>query len=267
MTGLEAVGITVRYREREALTHVSLRVGAGEVVGVVGPNGSGKTTLLRALAGLQLVADGEVRLDGDALRSIPRRALARRLAYVSQDPVSEFAFTALEVVLMGRAPHGVGLGLASEVDLTIARHALAQLDVADLEARSIRQLSGGERQRVFLARALAQQPAVLLLDEPTTHLDLEHQIGICALVRDLAASDAMAVGVVLHDLGLAAAYCDRVLLLRAGHTVRVGYPRDVLTVGYIEEVFGVTVRVEEHPDTGAPVVLPEVMPRMPRDGA
>jgi iron complex transport system ATP-binding protein len=258
---LEARDVSVRYGGLGALTEVSADVQAGEVVGIVGPNGSGKTTLLRVLAGLLAPAHGIVRLDGRPVGDFARRDLARVLAYVPQDPVCEFAFTALEVVLMGRAPHGSGLGLASRADLVVARDALARLDVANLEDRPIHRLSGGERQRVFLARALAQRPAVLLLDEPTTHLDLEHQLGICGLMRDLAHDGGLAVVAVLHDLTLAGGHCDRVVLLGEGRTVAVGPPSEVLSVAAIERVFRVGVRVERHPTTGAPFILPDMRPR------
>ena len=257
---LEARDVSVRYGGIGALTGVSVGVAPGEVVGIVGPNGSGKTTLLRALAGLLAPAPGDVRLGDRPIGAWARRDLARVLAYVPQDPVSEFAFTALEVVLMGRAPHGSGFGLAGPGDLTVARDALARLDVAALEDRPIQRLSGGERQRVFLARALAQRPAVLLLDEPTTHLDLEHQLGIGALMRLLAHDDGLAVASVLHDLTLAGAYCDRLVLLAAGRIVAAGPPAEVLAPATIERVFRVAVRVERHPATGAPVVLPTIDP-------
>jgi iron complex transport system ATP-binding protein len=260
---VEARDLSVRYGGLWALRDVSVAIRPGEAVGIVGPNGSGKTTLLRALAGLVTPARGLVRLDDRPVRGFARRDLARVLAYVPQDPASAFAFTALEVVLMGRAPHGSGLGLAGPGDLTVARQALARLDVTHLEHRPIQTLSGGERQRVFLARALAQRPAVLLLDEPTTHLDLAHQLGLCALMHALAEGEGLTVAAVLHDLSLAAAYCDRVVLLEAGRIVAVGSPREVLTATAVERVFRVAVRIERHPTTGAPFVLPDVGPRGP----
>jgi iron complex transport system ATP-binding protein len=260
---LEARDLSVRYGALQAISDVSVDVRPGEVVGIVGPNGSGKTTLVRALAGLARPAAGVVRLGERPVGGFARRDLARLVAYVPQDPVTAFAFTALEVVLMGRAPHGHGLGLAGRSDLAVAREALARLDVTHLEDRPIQRLSGGERQRVFLARALAQRPAVLLLDEPTTHLDLAHQLGICSLMRELALGDGLTVAAVLHDLTLAGAYCDRVVLLAAGRIVAAGPPREVLTAAAIEAVFRVAVRVERHPTTGAPFVLPDVGPGGP----
>jgi len=253
---IEAERLSFAYDRGPVLADVSLTVAAGELVGVIGPNGGGKTTLVRLLSGVLAPDAGVVRLDGRPLAAYRRRDLARRLAVVPQDPTLEFPFTALEVVLMGRAPHLAALGFPRAGDVEIARVAMARLGVAEVEDRPLDHLSGGERQRVLLARALAQEPAVLLLDEPTTHLDLRHQVGIYDVVHELARARGVAVVSVLHDLNLAALYCDRLLLLAGGRVVRQGPPAEVLDAGTLSVAYATDVQVTVNPVTGAPVVLP-----------
>jgi iron complex transport system ATP-binding protein len=253
---LAAEGVSFAYGRRPVLRAVDLAVAPGELVGVIGPNGGGKTTLVRLLAGVRRPDAGVVRLDGRPLGDLTRRELARRLAVVPQDPSIEFPFTALEVVLMGRAPHLPGLALPRAGDVEIARAAMARLDVAEVEDRPLDQLSGGERQRVLLARALAQAPDVLLLDEPTTHLDLRHQVGIYDVVEALRQERGLAVVSVLHDLNLAALYCDRLVLLAGGRVVADGSPAAVLTADALAHAYGAEVQVGRNDATGAPIVLP-----------
>ena len=253
---LAAEAVSFAYGDAAVLHAVDVAVAPGEIVGVIGPNGSGKTTLVRVLSGTVAPAAGLVRLDGIPLASLRRRERARRLAVVPQDPVLEFPFTALEVVLMGRAPYLGTLGFPRARDLAIARDAMSRLDVAGLEDRPLDRVSGGERQRVLLARALAQEARVLLLDEPTTHLDLRHQAGMHDVVRALARERGVAVVSVLHDLNLAALYCDRLVLLAGGRVVRAGTPADVLSADVLRSAFATDVYVGVHPVTGGPVVLP-----------
>jgi len=253
---IEAERVSFAYGPRPVLSDVTLAVAAGELVGVIGPNGGGKTTLVRLLSGVLAPGAGIVRLGGRPLATYRRRDLARRLAVVPQDPTLELPFTALEVVLMGRAPHLAALGFPRAGDVEIARAAMARLGVAELEDRPLDRLSGGERQRILLARALAQEPAVLLLDEPTTHLDLRHQAGIYEVVHELARRRGVAVLSVLHDLNLAALYCDRLLLLAGGRVVRQGPPAEVLDPGTLREAYATDVQVTANPATGVPVVLP-----------
>jgi iron complex transport system ATP-binding protein len=253
---LVAEQVRFGYGARAVLDGIDLAVGPGEIVGLIGPNGAGKSTLVRALAGIVRPGRGVVRLDGRPLADWTRVERARRIALVPQDPRVEFPYTVLEVALMGRAPHLSALALPRGRDLDIVRGVLERLEVADLEARRIDELSGGERQRVFLARALAQQPAVLLLDEPTTHLDLRHQTGLHDVARQRCRQDGLGVLSVLHDLNLAAAYCDRLVLLAGGRVVCSGPPADVLDPVTLERAFGTRVWVGRHAITGAPVVLP-----------
>jgi iron complex transport system ATP-binding protein len=253
---LEADGVSFAYGARPVLTDVTLAVAPGELVGVIGPNGGGKTTLVRLLSGVLAPQAGAVRLGGRPLAGRRRREVARRLAVVPQDPTVEFPFTALEVVLMGRAPHLRPLGFPGARDVALARAAMARLDVAGVEDRPLDRLSGGERQRVLLARALAQEPEVLLLDEPTTHLDLRHQAGIYEVVQALTRERGTAVLSVLHDLNLAAAQCDRLVLLAGGRVAREGSARDVLAADALRAAYGTAVDVAVNPRTGGPIVLP-----------
>jgi len=252
---LEASGLGFDYGPRRVLADVGLALAPGELVGLIGPNGSGKTTLVRVLAGVLAPAAGSVRLAGRELASWRRVEVARRLAVVPQEAAGEFPFTALEVVLMGRAPHLPPLGFPRARDLAVARAAMARLDVGGLEDRPLDRLSGGERQRVLLARALAQEPAVLLLDEPTTHLDLRHQAELHDVVHDLRRERGLAALAVLHDLNLAGMYCDRLLLLAGGRVVASGTPSEVLTADRLRAAYGAELWVGSGP-VNAPIVLP-----------
>ena len=254
--GLVAEDVALGYGTRAVLRGVSMALAPGELVGVIGPNGGGKTTLVRLLAGVVPPHAGRVTLDGRPLGEWRRRDLARRIAVVPQDPTFAFPFTALETVLMGRAPHLPPLAFPRAADVVRARAAMARLDVADVAARPLDELSGGERQRVFLARALAQEPSVLLLDEPTTHLDLRHQAGIYDVVVDLCRTGGVACLSVLHDLNLAAMYCDRILLLADGRIAGEGTPAAVLDETRLAAAFHADVHVGRNDLTGGPLVLP-----------
>ena len=253
---LAAERVAAGYGARDVVDDVSVGVTPGTLVGVIGPNGCGKTTLVRVLSGVLAPRQGVVRLDGRPLAEQPRRAVARRVAVVAQDAPLVLGFTVLETVLMGRAPHLPSLAFPRAHDLVVARAALARLDLADLEARPLGALSGGERQRVLLARALAQEPEVLLLDEPTTHLDLRHQVETLEVVRQLCRDGGVGALAVLHDLNLAALYCDRIVLLVDGHVAHAGRPEEVLTAGHLAAAFRTVVHVGRDAVTGDPIVLP-----------
>jgi len=257
LLAVEGLGVTYRRGARviEALRGVSLSVSAGEVVGLVGPNGSGKTTLIRAATG-GVPAGGRITLMGDDAGSLRAAERARRVAVVPQNPLLPEAFTALEVVLMGRTPHLGFLQGESERDIFAARRAMEATDTWEFADRLLGDLSGGERQRVVLARALAQETPLLLLDEPTAHLDIGHQGAVLALVRELCRGEGKGALAVLHDLTLAAQYCDRVVLLRNGEVVADGGPAAVLTEPLLQAVYGTGVSVFPHPYTGLPVVAP-----------
>ncbi len=260
---LAAHTITVRYdtRSEPVLAGLSLEVRAGEFLGVVGPNGSGKSTLIRALSRALRPAHGAVLLaDQDLYAQTSARRSAQRIGVVPQSAAAAFGFTVRDIVGMGRTPHLPRRPFTGETagDAQIVADALRDAGIEYLAGRIVTTLSGGEWQRVLLARALAQQPDVLLLDEPTAHLDIRHQWETLALVRDLAHSAGKAVLAVLHDLNLAAAYCDRLLLLSGGLVVADGPPERVLTAAHLQQVYGTPVTIQTHPSSGRPFILPPV---------
>lgn len=254
---LKIEGLTVSYGARRVLTDISLEVASGEVVALIGPNGSGKSTLIRSASGVIPVEAGRVRTNGDDLLALPPMQRARRLAVVPQAVTIPPAFTVWETVLMGRTPYLNFLGQVSGRDEETARLALQKVDALDLAGRRVGELSGGEQQRVLLARALAQATPILLLDEPTAHLDLQYQVGLMETVRALARRERLAVLVALHDLNLAARYAGRVALLVAGRIEAAGTPRQVLTPERISAAYHLPVRVVPHPFADAPLVLPD----------
>ena len=248
--------VRLRIGPREILRGVTLELGRGEMVGLAGPNGSGKTTLLRVASGVLPAGAGAVRVRGRPTASFSRRELARELAVVPQDAHIAFPFRVGEVVLMGRSPYLGPLGFETGADVRLAEEAMARVGIASLAERSILELSGGERQLVMVARALAQDARVLLLDEPTAHLDLRHKIVVLDLVREFVRSGRSAL-VVSHDLTLAARTCDRIALLREGALVATGAPADVITPQNLRTTFGIDADVLAAPD-GAPLVVPRL---------
>ncbi|MFF7178239.1 ATP-binding cassette domain-containing protein [Streptomyces sp. NPDC008121] len=249
-TELTVEGVTLTAGAHRLVRDVSLTARSGEVIGLVGPNGSGKSSLLRAVYRVLRPRAGSVRVDGADVWSVPVRRLARTLAAVVQETGADFDLTVRDVVAMGRTPHKRLFDGDTGEDTLIIESALAWVDAEALADRPFDHLSGGERQRVLIARALAQQPALLVLDEPTNHLDVRHQLDVLGLVRRLPAT----VLVALHDLNLAAFYCDRLYVLRDGEVVVTGPPGEVLTPALLREVYGVTAEVAVHPRTGAPQV-------------
>ncbi len=246
-----------------SLRDVSLAVAPGEILGVVGPNASGKTTLIRLLSRLLAPDRGVILLEGEPMARLTRAAVATRVGVVPQDVPAGFPYTVEELVLMGRFPHGPRRFFESDADRRIAGEAMEAVGVAGLRAEPCDRLSGGERQRVMLARALAQRPRLLVLDEPTAHLDLRYQAECVALLRDLqrhGAGAALSVVLVSHDLDLAAHLCHRLLLMASGRPARLGPPDAVLEEATLEAVYGCPVAVDKHPRSGRPsvrVVWPE----------
>ncbi len=253
---LKIEGLTVSYGPRRVLHAVTLEVNSGEVVALIGPNGAGKSTLVRAASGVVPVQAGRVRTNGDDLLSLPPMPRARYLAVVPQAVSLPPAYTVWETVLMGRTPYLNFLGQVSEKDEQIARRALEKVDALDLAERRVGELSGGEQQRALLARALAQSTPILLLDEPTTNLDLHFQVSFMETVRALAHREGLAVLIALHDLNLAARYADRAALLVEGEIKAVGTPRQVLTPELISAAYHLPVQVVPHPFADVPLVLP-----------
>ncbi len=256
---LQAADVSFAYRGRAhapALDRVSLEVGRGEIVGLLGPNGSGKTTLVRILAGMLQPDSGKVSVEGRPLDAFSRRELARHIAVVPQETRAAFDFPVLDVVLMGRYPHLGPFALEAPRDVEIAHDALGATGTAALAARSFTTLSGGEKQRVVIASALAQEAAVLLLDEPTTSLDLGYQFEIAALLRRLNADRGTTMLVSTHDLNLAASLCTRVFLLKGGRVLDHGRTDRTLTPSNIRALYGVEADVQFHARAGHLTVVP-----------
>ena len=236
------------YNSIKALDSITFEVDEGDFVGIVGPNGSGKTTLLRCLSGILKPKVGYVLIDGEDVSILSRREMAKRVGVVPQESYIGFNFKVLDVVLMGRHPHI--RRFESKRDLEIAFRAMEAVKVQHLADRFITNVSGGERRRIIIARALAQEPEILLLDEPTVHLDINHQIEIMELLRKLCDKQGLTVIAVLHDFNLAARYCDSLVMMNRGRIVAIGPCEKVLTSQNIEEAFGVKMIVNRHPATG-----------------
>lgn len=265
---------SVRFRYRPGgsessgwvLNGVDFQVNKGEVLGIVGPNGSGKTSLLKLLARLMIPHQGTLCLFDKPLREMTQREVARQVGVVPQDTQHLFPFTVAETVLMGRFPHrahdrwNLGFGWESQEDLVAANQAMVTMDIVHLARRSITDLSGGERQRVIIARALAQEPKILLLDEPTAFLDLQHQIDICSVLRRLKDNGGLTVVLVSHDLNVASQYCDRVLMLKDGSVFCIGTPHEVMRAEVLRAVYGCEVLIDRHPESGLPrITLPRFL--------
>lgn len=252
---LRAQGITFSYNHKPVLDGVSLELVPGEMVGLMGPNGSGKSTLIKVLSRALNPQRGAVSLDDLSLATLNQSQIARRMAVVPQVFELPTGFTAFEVVLMGRTPHLTFLQSESECDYEIARTAMQATGTWDLADRYVDQLSGGERQRVVIARALAQEPQVLLLDEATAHLDVRHQIEIMDIIRRLMTERNLTVLIVFHDVNLAAQFCDRIILLKDGRVFASGHPREVITSQALRAVYGVEMFVIPHPGNQLPTAL------------
>ncbi|HLE44588.1 MAG TPA: ABC transporter ATP-binding protein [Methylomirabilota bacterium] len=251
---VSARGLVFGYGGAFRLDGVTFDVAAGEILGVIGPNASGKTTLIRLLSKVHEPQAGDIELAGVPLRRLPRRLLARQVAVVPQEVQAAFPLTVEELCLMGRYPHAEGRFFEGPEDLARAREAMALTGVLDLREEPLDALSGGERQRAVLARALAQEPRLLLLDEPTSHLDLRHQREIVGLLRRLNRDRGTTIVLVSHDLNLAGEVADRLMLLSCGRVARLGAPSEVLDEPTLEAAYGCPVRVEKSPVSGRPVV-------------
>ncbi|MBN2210628.1 MAG: ABC transporter ATP-binding protein [Sedimentisphaerales bacterium] len=252
---LQATDLHFAYQaQREVLSGVSLGAAAGKLLCILGPNGSGKTTLLRCLLGQLLPTRGNVQLDGKSLRRMSPRKRARLLAYVPQFPESAFAVSVLEMVLIGRLAHAGTLGLAGKHDLNVAREAMKMTDTLDFANRTLGELSGGEAQCVMIARALAQQPAVMLLDEPTSHLDIRNQLKIYGMMQRLAHDWRMAVICVSHDVNLAARFADELLLLRTGRVIAHGPVSAVIQPDLLGQTYDVDIRLYTPDDDSGPLI-------------
>ena len=247
---ISAQGLSYEVQAQTLLDSVDLQAGRGEFLGLIGPNGAGKSTLLRAISGILGYREGTVRLDGADLRSLSSKDIAAGLALVPQIAPYTHGFTSIELVLMGRYPHLGRFQIEGREDDRIAREAMRLTEIEQFADRTLDTLSGGERQRVFVSRALAQQPRVLLLDEPTANLDVLHQLKVLGLVRRLVYDGLTAVAAI-HDLNMAARYCDRLVLLSGGRVLAEGSPEEVLTPETMESAFSVRAAAYRDPMTGS----------------
>ncbi|MFC1824049.1 ABC transporter ATP-binding protein [Thermodesulfobacteriota bacterium] len=246
--------IGFRYGPEWALKGIDLRINPGEILGILGPNGSGKSTLLKIMDGLLAPQAGEIFIKDRNLASFKRPEIAREIAMVAQENHFRFSFSVLEVVLMGRFPHLKRLQFEGERDIDVSMNALKATDALDFAERSIHELSGGEKQRVLIARALAQEPAIILLDEPTSFLDLKYKRETFQLISSLSLDRGLSVVLVSHDIDLAAQYCHRIMMLKNGTIFKVGSPEEVVTAANIEFVYDCPVLVDKNPATGRPRV-------------
>jgi len=253
---LSVRNLSVRYNGRLALEDVSFELQGGHMLGVIGPNGAGKTTLIRAISGVVPPAAGTLEVDGQNLAALSSQQRAQKMAVVPQARNLPPAFTAWETVLLGRTPYLNWLGTLSEQDEAICKRVMERTGTLELAERRTSELSGGEQQRLLLARALAQQTALLLLDEPTTHLDLHYQYSLMDQVQTLVRQDGMTALVALHDLNLAARYCDRLMLLVGGKLCVFGTPDNVLKADILSPAFGLTLKVLR-PEGDGTLVIPK----------
>jgi iron complex transport system ATP-binding protein len=249
---IEVHSISFRYHEDWVLQDVSFRVERGEFVGVIGPNGSGKTTLLKILYRLLEPQKGEVFFELVPMKKMDRTDIAKRIAVVAQEMHLLFPFSVFETVLMGRSPYLGHSMFENEKDLAIARKAMEWTKIVPFFERPIDELSGGERKRVFIARALAQEPEVILLDEPTAGLDIHHQIDFLDLILTLNREMGLTIVMASHDMNMASEFCDRLILLQAGRIYKTGPPEEVITRDNIESVYGCEVWIDQHPVSGMP---------------
>ena len=247
---IDAQGVFFQIEAKTLLDRVDLNAAHGQMVGLIGPNGAGKSTFLRAISGVLRVQSGNIHLDGADLRTLTSKEVAAGLAIVPQIVPYTHGFTAMELVLMGRYPHLGRFQIEGPGDERIARDAMRLTETEQFAERTLDTLSGGERQRVIVSRALAQQPRILLLDEPTSNLDVLHQLKVLGLVRQLV-DDGLTSVAAIHDLNMAARFCDRLVLLQEGRVLAEGAPEEVLTPKMISQAFGVNAAVYRDPHTGS----------------
>ncbi|MBL7197972.1 MAG: ABC transporter ATP-binding protein [Candidatus Omnitrophica bacterium] len=254
-TLLKVEGLSGGYGKETIINNISFKMKEGEFLGIIGPNGSGKSTLLRLLSRVLHPQKGTILFENKDITKLKLKDLCRKTAFVPQDTLISFSFSVWEIVLMGRIPHLQRLQFETKEDFAIAENALLLTDTLQLKEKKIDQLSAGERQRAIIAKALTQEPILLLLDEPTSHLDIGHQIEILDLLRQLNRERKLSIVMVLHDLNLASEYCNRIILLNNGEIFKNGAPNDVLTYQNIETVYKTVVIVNKNPISSKPYVV------------
>lgn len=255
MTGLQARGLSAAYGERAVIEGLDLTVLEGELTIIIGPNACGKSTLLRSLARLLPPHAGSILLDGTDIRRLPTKQVAKRIGLLPQTSIAPDGITVRDLVSRGRYPHQTMLSTWSRTDEEAVATAMSATDITDLAGRPVDELSGGQRQRVWIAMVLAQETPIVLLDEPTTFLDIAHQIEVLDLVSLLRAQGRTVVAV-LHEINIAARYATHLIAMCDGRIVAQGLPGDILDEDLVRTVFGISARIILDPDTGAPVMLP-----------
>ena len=256
MDFLSIENLKTGYFKNTIIEDLSFSVKKGESVGIIGPNGAGKTTLLKSLSHIIRPTSGKVLLDGVDIHAMDNTSFARRCSLVGQDIKSVFSFTVFEIVMMGRTPYIGMLGSESKEDIAICDEILTHTKLKDLKDKPIDELSAGERQRTLIARALAQEPDLLLLDEPTAHLDIGYQVDILDLIRGLKEKKNLTLVCVLHDLNLASQYCDKLLLIDKGNLIGFDTPSNILKYDILEKTFNATCVVDDKIIPGKPIVIP-----------
>lgn len=252
---IEVEKLGKKYGNQSVLEDVNFSVKRGECLGIIGPNGSGKSTLLKLLSGVESSNSGRVEVDGKKIEKYSRKELAKWLAVLQQESIPPIGFTVREVIEMGRFPFQNWMGEEKTEIEPLIDSILEKMDLTDLSDRHLENLSGGERQRVALGKTMAQQPKLLMLDEPTTFLDIGHQVQLMDRIREWQKDDELTIIAVLHDLNIAALYCDRLLLLHKGGVVAIGKPERILRTDLIEQVYGTAPVVIEHPVYGIPQII------------
>ncbi|WP_433946811.1 ABC transporter ATP-binding protein [Paenibacillus sp. SN-8-1] len=253
---IELRGVTKRIGQKTVLRDLNLKIEQGQFVGIIGPNGSGKTTLLHTISGVEKIDAGEIDIDARAVGSYRRIELARKLAVLQQDGIPNIAYPVEDVIEMGRFPFLDWLGRDNSPDASqVLDRIMTKLDLTPLAGRPVDELSGGQRQRVALGKVMAQQPQVLLLDEPTTYLDIRYQLQFMELVSEWQKDENLTVVAVMHDLNLASMYCDHLVILQEGSIAAEGTPQDILTPDTLRRVFEVRSAIARHPDLGVPQIM------------
>lgn len=256
MNRLSADAVTLAYDHRVIAEKLSVEIPDNSFTVIVGPNACGKSTLLRALSRMLKPSDGKVLLDGQVIQSLPAKKVARTLGLLPQSSIAPDGITVADLVGRGRYPHQGILRQWSTEDERVVQESMRQTGVAELAERYVDELSGGQRQRVWIAMALAQQTPLLLLDEPTTYLDIQHQIDVLDLCAELHEEQGRTLVAVLHDLNHAARYATHLIALKGGEVIAEGAPNDIVTAELVEEVFGLRCQVVDDPETGTPLVVP-----------
>lgn len=251
---IKITNISFSYEKTPVLRGVNLDISKGERIGLIGPNGSGKSTILKLISKVLPLQSGSIEIKNHSIKKWRQKTLAQTVAIVPQDTYLPFMYTVEEIVLMGRSPHLGWLQFESEKDYQIAQNVMKRTNTYHLAGRFFNELSGGERQRVLIARALVQEPEILLLDEPTTHLDINHQQEVMDIVLSLNKEKGITTVLVTHDLNIASLYCNRLIMISAGEVKAVGSPAEVLTAVTLHNVYGITPQFLTHPKTSCPMV-------------